>query len=158
MWLKASPADLILFSGDERAGSCLARCCHQALQVGGGVAVVIGKGDPGGELQALGFKAGKELLRAGDAAEGGDRAIDGRNLHLAMQPPDHPFEARCAQSGLQFGSAIRRGNGDDCGTASGRNRFAEVARWQQAVAQPVAAIEQQNVYVAVELAMLKAVV
>ena len=120
--------------------------------------MVVGEGDSGGDVQACRFNAGKELLWAGDTAKGRDRTAYSRNLHLAVKPPDRPLESPGAQGGLKLLSPVRRGNGNHGGPASGRDRLAQVARWQQAVFDPVATVKQQNVHVAMKLAMLKAVV
>ena len=61
---------------------------RQAGEVGGSVAVVVGEGVAESELESGGFQAGEELLRAGDAAEGGDWAVDFRDFHGAAQAPD----------------------------------------------------------------------
>ena len=90
-----------------------AGCWRAAFEVGGGVAVVVGKGEAGSDEQAGGFKAGKELFRAGDAAEGGDGAVDGGDFHVAMQTPDGALPAPGAQFGFELG--IVGGNGDDGG-------------------------------------------
>ncbi len=80
------------------------------------------------------------------------------NVHLAVQPPDGALPAPFAECGLKLRSFVRSGNGNHGGAAGSFARFAQIAGGQQAFAQPVAAIEKQNVHVAVELAVLKAVV
>jgi len=100
----------------------------------------------------------KKLVWAGDAAEGGHGTIDCGDVHLAVQPPDGAFKAPLAQSGLQFRRAVGSGNGDYSGAAGGFHRLAQIARRQQTALEPVAVIEQQNVHVAIKLAVLKAVI
>ena len=50
--------------------------------------MVIGEAEAGCEIQARGFEASEELFGSGDAAEGGDWAVDGRYFHLAVKAPN----------------------------------------------------------------------
>jgi len=51
-WFRAEPSPSLC---DERLGSRLFGSGHEALQVGRGEAVVVGKGDAGGDALARGF-------------------------------------------------------------------------------------------------------
>ena len=64
-----------------------------------------GKRSAAASLKTGGFEAGEELLRAGDAAEGGDRAVDGGNFHRPLQPPDRPLPAPTLSSASNSGSS-----------------------------------------------------
>jgi hypothetical protein len=128
------------------------------MHVGWCEAVVVGKGDASGDSLAHSFETGKKLLGAGDATESGDWAVDWGNVHPAVQPPDGAFPTPFAECGLKLRSFVWRGDGNYGGPAGSLARFAQIAGWKQTFTQPVAVIEQQNVHVAVELAVLKAVV
>jgi hypothetical protein len=155
----------VFFRGDEGCGSRGAGSSGEALEAGGGVRVVVREGGLDSESEAGRREALKELFRAGDAAKGGDGGSDGGNLHLAVQPPDGTDPARnlgvlvylddFAQTLLDF--RLVRGNGKDRGALECVQGLAQVARRKQTVCQ-VVSIEQQNVDVAMELAVLKAVV
>src|ERR1035438_4836511 len=116
------------------------------MQVGRGVAVVVREGEAGGEAQACGFEPGKELLGAGDAAEGGYRAGNGGDFHSPANPPDGALPTTGFQ--LRFNLRIAGGNCDDCGTAQSFERFTQTAGRQQTVL-PILAIQKQNVDVAI---------
>src|ERR1035441_7283009 len=93
---------------------------------------------------------GGQLCRAG--------AVDRRDVHLAVQAPDGAFPAPCAQGGLELRGSVRGGDGDNRGAVGGFGRLAQVASRPQGVMEPIATIEQENIDVAVELAVLKSVV
>ncbi len=75
-----------------------------------------------------------------------------------MQPPNGALPAAFAKRGLKFAGFIWRGNGDNGGPESSVARLAKIAGGKQALGEPVAMIEQQNVDVAVKLAVLETVV
>src|SRR5208283_325379 len=103
-----------------------------------------------GELQPI-----KELLRPRDPAEGRDRAFDARDFHFPVQAPDLGSPAPCSDLRLKlrlitwYRNYIRAPRGTQC--------FAQIARREQMVLQ-VAPAQEQDVDIAVELAMLKTVV
>ena len=100
--------------------------------------MMVRKGDAGCQIQAGGFEAGEELLGAGDAAEGGDWAVDGGNVHDASEAPDRAGPAECFQFRLEGG--VVSGDGENGGAKDGLERFAEIAGGKQTIMQ-VAPIE-----------------
>jgi hypothetical protein len=116
---------------------------------------MIGKCDAGCGAQAGCFEPGKKLRRAGNPTKGHDRAIDARNHHAAGKTPHGPMPVPSAEFRLQFG--IVRRNGDDIGAPRCLHGLAEIAGRQEAIV-PIFAIQQQDVHIAVKLAMLETVI
>ena len=117
--------------------------------------MVVGECAPCSDPQAGSFEAVKELPWECDAAEGGHGAIDGGDLYGAMQAPDRSLPTPGAEFCFQLG--VVGWNRHHGSAAGGLERLAEIACRKQAIA-PIALVEQQNVNVAVELAVLKAVI
>ena len=139
----------------QRRGSCGASLLRQAVEIGLGVAVVIGESAAPGNARAGGFKSGKELCRPRDAAKRKNRAVERRDLHRAPQPPDGAMPAAGTEVGFEGG--IIRWNGNDRRSFDGRHRFPQVARGKQAILQ-IGSAHKENVHIAMELAVLEAVV
>ena len=154
MWQSAD-ANGVLLRGDEGGGASGERFGGELVQVSDGEAAVVRECTAQGEPEPLGFKPGEKLRGAGDAAEGGDGAGDGRNFHAAADAPDGAGEAAGAELGFEAG--IFSGDSDDMGAGGGAEGFAQVAGGEQRV-PPVFAVEEQDVDVAMELAVLEAVV
>jgi len=152
---ETTEADAVLFCGEESRGADGASGVKQAVEVVGDIAVVVREGDAAGEMKAGGLDAREELRRAGDAAEGDDRAVDGRDLHGAAKTPDGALPAESFQ--FRFEGRVFSGNGENAGAECRAERLAEVAGGKQAIGQ-VLAIKQENVEVAGELTVLEAVV
>ncbi len=88
---EGSQPDLILGSRKQGGGARGASGGLEAFKIASVVGVMVAESDPAGEAQAGGFKAGKELLGAGDAAKGQNRTVDWR---------DRPCADAGARSGL----------------------------------------------------------
>ena len=117
--------------------------------------MVVGKGDAFRNSQTSSFETRKELLRAGDAAEGQYRAVDPGHFHAPPQSPDRSLPAPCAEFAFQIG--IVSGNRDHAGPVSCPKGFTQVSGGEKAVL-PVLVIQQQDVHFAMKLAVLEAVV
>ena len=117
--------------------------------------MVVAKGDALRNSQTSRFETRKELLRAGDAAKSQYRAVDPGHFHAPPQSPDRSLPAPCAEFGFQIG--IVGGNRDHAGPSGCPKGFTQVSGGEQAVL-PVLAIQQQDVHVAMKLAVLEAVV
>jgi len=87
--------------------------------------MMVGKGDAGCQIQAGGFESCEELLGACDAAEGGDWAVDGGNVHDASNAPDGAGPAKDFQFRLEDG--VVGGDGENGGTKDGAERLAKIA-------------------------------
>lgn len=155
--MEAAETDGVLFGGEEGCGSGGAGFGGKGLEVARGVAVVIGKGGAVREGEAGLFETCEELVGAGDAAEGEDGFAGevGWDLHAAVKTPDGLVEAQGAEGGFEGGVVGR--DGDDVGPRGRLQWFAEVAGGEEMVIQ-VGAAEEEDVEVAVELAVLEAVV
>jgi hypothetical protein len=117
--------------------------------------VVVRKGGAGGDVEACGFESGEELGGPGEAAKGRDGAGDRWDSHAAVEAPDGAFPTKGAEIGVELGLVGR--DGEDGGAAKGTDGFAEVAGREEAVV-PVLLVEEEDVDVAVKLAVLEAVV
>ena len=80
---------------------------------------------------------------------------DLRDFHAAVETPDRAGPAPCAKFGFEIGIVCR--DGEDVCPAGRLQCLAQIAGGQQVIV-PVLATDEQNVDIAVELAMLKAVV
>jgi hypothetical protein len=147
--------DLVFLRGQEGGCTGGSGARGEAGEVAFGVAMVVGEGGLGCEAEACSFEASEELLRAGDAAEGGDWAVDGGNVHGAAKAPDWASPTPGFQFRFQLG--IVRGNGKNGGAMDGAERLAKIACGEKAIVT-VAPVEEQDVGIAVELAVLEAVV
>ena len=144
-------ANLVFLRGQEHGCPGGSGAGGKIGEIAGSVSMVVWEGDAGCQMQAGGFEAVEKLLWAGDAAEGGYWAIDRRNFHLAAQMPDLAGPAPCLQ--FRFQLEIVGGNRNDRGAANGFARLAEVAGEEKTI-MPVVTVEEQNVGVAVKLAVL----
>jgi hypothetical protein len=117
--------------------------------------VVVAEGDPFRDPDAGGFQSSEKLLRPGDPAEGNDWAVDRRNFHAPAQAPDEPAPSGPAEIG--FEPRFIRWNSDDVRPLGRAQRLAQVSGRQEAVA-PILPIEQQDIYIAVKLPVLEAVI
>ncbi len=129
---------------------------QQSFQRVAGVGVVVGKGVRSGEGEPGGFKTGEKLLRAGNAAESGDRAVDTREFPSSgatarPAPASQKRAVRASSSGSFAGMAMTEAR------RAAAERLAQIARWEQFIL-PIPAVQEQNIHVPRELAMLKAVV
>ena len=117
--------------------------------------MVICKLDFGGKCKRRGFEADEKLLGARDTAESDYRSADLRNFHAASQAPDRTGPTPGAEFGFECGIVCRDGEGV-CPLRRLQS-FAKISGWEEMIA-PIFSVDQKDVDVAVELAVLKAVV
>ena len=117
--------------------------------------MVVGKNGADRDLQAGGFETLKELLRPGNAAEGGNRPVNWRDVHAAAQAPDDSLPGPGSQPIFNVGFVC--GNRNYVGTLGCAQWLAKISCGQQMVSK-IAAAQEQNVDIAGKLAVLKAIV
>src|SRR6185437_13560215 len=93
--------------------------------------------------------------RARDAAEREDRTLDWWKMHPAADSPERTRPAPRAE--LAFEALVLRRNRDNAGASCCVSVFAQISRRQQMIV-PIFAIEEQDVELPGQLAMLKPVV
>ena len=145
----------VLLRCQHPRGPYAAHRVPNAVQIVNPVSVVIGESNPGSEMQPSRFKSGKELPAARNAAESHNRPFNRWNLHAPLQPPDRSSPTRCIQPGLHRG--VARGDRDHRRALHRTERLAKISRRQQMIMQ-VHAVQQQNIHIAFELPMLKAII
>ena len=117
--------------------------------------MMIVEGSLADEIQTGGFETGKELRRAGNAAEGEDRAGDVRGFHAALQSPDWAGPAPDAEFRFEIDIVCR--DGEDICPLRRMQCLTQVACREQLIV-PIGAADEKNVDVAMELPMLETVI
>ncbi len=79
-----SEADTVFVCGDDCGSFNRAGGAEDAVQIVLDVAVMIGKGGAGGEVETGGLETGKKLIGPSDAAKCRNRAIEGGYFHVPV--------------------------------------------------------------------------
>lgn len=153
--MKAGEADCIFFRSEQSGRASGSSLNREAVEIARCVGVMVWEDTVTRKMHAGAGDACEELLGARNSAEGQYRALDLRDFHGSMQAPDRAAPAPRTQFGFEF--FLVGGDCDDVGPPGRRLIFAEVSRGEQAV-MPIRAVQDQDVDIAMKLAVLKAVV
>jgi len=153
--LFGAEADGVFLGGEEGADGVALLEVEEVGDVSVGKGVVVREGCAGGEGDAAGGEGVEEFGGAGDAAEGDDAFAGGRRGEFAAHDPDGLVEIAAAEFG--FESAVFYTEDEDMRAAKSGKGLAEAARWQEEFVE-VAGVEDYDIEVAMEVAVLEAVV